>query len=340
MIKSTIEKIIEKENLTFAESISSMESIMEGKVNNSQLAAFLIALKSKGETAIELAGFAKAMRNKSIKIETDTNNLIDVCGTGGDYSGTFNISTAASFVVAGAGIKVAKHGNRSISSNSGSADVLYEMGVNINLNAEQTQIALERVGISFLFAPNFHPAMKYAAIVRKELGIKTVFNLLGPLTNPAGTKKQLIGVYNNKSSKLMSEAVKHLDMEKVCFVCTGNKLDEISLCEDTDVNEFNIVSSLNQYKITNETFGYPRLNIKDIKGDSPEYNAELIKDLFTKRKRTPAFFVVAANSAVALYSAGYSKDINVCRDAAEKSIISGSALRKLNELKKIGEKFS
>ncbi len=340
MIKSIIEKIIEKENLTFAESISSMESIMEGKVNNSQLAAFLIALKAKGETAIEIAGFAQAMRNKSIRIETDINDLIDVCGTGGDYSGTFNISTAVAFVVAGAGLKVAKHGNRSISSNSGSADVLAELGVNINFNAEQTKQALHKVGISFLFAPNFHPAMKYAAIVRKELGIKTVFNLLGPLTNPAGTKKQLIGVYNNNSSRLMSEAVKHLEMEKVCFVCTGNKMDEISLCEDTDVNEFNLESDLHKYKITNETFGYPKLKLKDLKGDSPEYNAELIKDLFTNRKRTPAFFVVAANSAVALYSAGFSDDINKCRDAAEESIISGSALKKLNELKKFGEKFS
>lgn len=340
MIKSIIEKLIEKENLSFDESISSMESIMEGKVNNSHLAAFLIALKAKGETAIEIAGFAKAMRNKSIKIETDINDLIDVCGTGGDYSGTFNISTAAAFVAAGAGIRVAKHGNRSISSNSGSADVLAELGVNINLNAEQIQQALDKVGISFLFAPNFHPAMKYAATVRKELGIKTVFNLLGPLTNPAGTRKQLIGVYNNKSSKLMSEAVKHLEMEKVCFVCTDNKMDEISLCDDTDVNEFNIVSELNQYKITNDTFGYPKLKLIDIKGDSPKYNAELITDLFMNKKRTPAFFVVSANSAVALYSAGYSKDINICREAAEESIFSGKALQKLNELKKFGEKFS
>jgi len=340
MIKSIIEKLIEKENLSFVESISTMESIMEGKVNNSQLAAFLIALKAKGETAIEIAGFAKAMRNKSIKVETDTNDLIDVCGTGGDYSGTFNISTAVAFVVAGAGIKVAKHGNRSISSNSGSADVLVELGININLNAEQTKQALDKVGISFLFAPNFHPAMKYAATVRKELGIKTVFNLLGPLTNPAGTKKQLIGVYNNKSSKLMSEAVKHLEMEKVCFVCTDNKMDEISLCDETDVNEFNVVADLNQYKITNETFGYPKLKLNDIKGDSPKYNAELISDLFMNKKRTPAFFVVAANSAVALYSAGYSNDFHICRKAAEESITSGSALQKLNELKKFGEKFS
>ena len=190
MIKYYIEKVIDKENLTIKEAYDAMDKIMSGEVNPSQLAGFLIALKSKGETAEEIGGFANAMRNKSIKLDVEGENIIDVCGTGGDYSGTFNISTTTAFIVAGAGIKVAKHGNRSISSNSGSADVLSELGININLNAEQSQRALTKVGISFLFAPNFHPAMKYAAPVRKELGIKTVFNLLGPLTNPANTKKQ------------------------------------------------------------------------------------------------------------------------------------------------------
>ncbi|MCX6149455.1 MAG: anthranilate phosphoribosyltransferase [Ignavibacteriales bacterium] len=340
MIKNYIEKILEQENLTISEAYDAMDNIMSGKVNNSQLAAFLIALKVKGETAEEIAGLAKAMRYKSIKLDVDNENLIDVCGTGGDSSGTFNISTAASFVVAAAGVKVAKHGNRSISSNSGSADVLTELGVNINLNAEQSCVALKEIGISFLFAPNFHPAMKYAAAVRKELGMKTVFNLLGPLTNPANTKKQLIGVYNNKSSKLMSEAAGHLDMEKVCFICTGNNLDEISLIEDTDVNEFNKNTELNNYKLSHDSFNYPQLNIDDIKGASPKYNAELILNLFKSKKKNAAFFVTSANAAVALYCGNFSKDLKVCKDAAEEAILSGGALSKLHELKSISERFS
>ena len=337
MIKNYIEKILDKENLSIKEAYDAMDNIMSGNVNNSQLAGFLIALKSKGESAEEIAGFAKAMRNKSIKVETENDNLIDVCGTGGDYSGTFNISTAAAFVVAGAGVRVAKHGNKSISSSSGSADVLSELGININLNAEQSGKALEKVGMSFLFAPNYHPAMKYAAPVRKELGMKTVFNLLGPLTNPAKTKKQLIGVYNNKSSKLMSEAAEHLEMEKVCFICTGDKIDEISLAEETLVNEFNKNESLKQYKISHETFNYPKLNIEEIKGEAPKYNAELILNLFTNKKKDAAFYVTSANAALALYCANYSEDLNICKEAAEESILSGKALAKLNELKCFGE---
>jgi anthranilate phosphoribosyltransferase len=337
MIKNYIEKILDNENLSIKEAYDVMDNIMSGIVNNSQLAGFLIALKSKGETAEEIAGFAKAMRNKSIKVEIENDNLIDVCGTGGDYSGTFNISTAAAFVVAGTGVKVAKHGNKSISSNSGSADVLAELGININFNAEQSKKALEKVGMSFLFAPNYHPAMKYAAPVRKELGMKTVFNLLGPLTNPAKTKKQLIGVYNNKSSQLLSEAAKHLEMEKVCFICTGNKIDEISLAEETQVNEFNVNEKLKQYEISHKTFDYPKLNIEDIKGETPAYNAELILNLLTNKKKDAVFYVTAANAAFALYCANYSKDLAACREAAEDSILSGMAMKKFDELKNFGE---
>ena len=222
-MKSYIEKVIIREDLTFEEAYHVMHTIMSGEVNNAHLAGILIALKAKGECAAEIAGFAKAMREKSIKVKVSNPNVIDVCGTGGDDSGTFNISTAAAFVVAGAGVAVAKHGNKSISSRSGSADVLTEMGININLSPDATKQALEEIGISFLFAPQYHPAMKYAAVVRKELGMKTAFNLLGPLTNPAGTKRQLIGVYNNRSAKLLAEAAQYLDMEHVCFICTGDK---------------------------------------------------------------------------------------------------------------------
>jgi anthranilate phosphoribosyltransferase len=338
MIKNYIEKLLAKENLSIEESFDSMDMIMSGSINNSQLAGFLIALKAKNETPEEIAGFTRAMRNKSIKIETDTDNLIDVCGTGGDYSGTFNISTAVSFVVAGAGVRVAKHGNRSISSKSGSADVLTELGININLSSDQSRKALDEVGMAFLFAPNYHPAMKYAAAVRKELGIKTVFNLLGPMTNPAGTRKQLIGVFNKNASKVLVKAAEYLDMDKVCFINTADKFDEISLTDHTDIFEYSRESDKIPYQVSHKTFDYPEINVADLLGDTKEHNAEIILGLFTEKKKNAAYYVVSANAALALYCADYSDDLHVCRQAAEDSILNGCALNKLNELKKFGEK--
>src|SRR3989304_7186624 len=217
--KFYLEKLLENFDLSFAESYNLMNEIMQGSINNSHLSGILIALKLKGESAEEIAGFASAMRENSQKIICDDENMIDVCGTGGDNSGSFNISTAVAFTVAGAGVKVAKHGNRSISSKSGSADVLEELGININLSKEQSEEALDKVGMAFLFAPLYHPAMKHAGQVRKELGIKTVFNMLGPLTNPAGVKRQMIGTFSIKAAETMCEAAKYLGHKKVCFVC-------------------------------------------------------------------------------------------------------------------------
>lgn len=332
-MKEYLEKVIERENLTFEESVSVMTEIMNGIVNNSLLAGFLTALKTKGETSEEIAGFAKAMRDKSIKINCEDENTIDLCGTGGDYSGTFNISTAAAFVAAGAGVKVAKHGNRSISSQCGSADVLEQLGININLSPEHSEKALNKIGITFLFAPIYHPAMKYAAPVRKELGIKTIFNMLGPLTNPAQVKKQIVGTYNFNAAKLMSHAASYLSYEKVCFFCTNNNYDEISLSDTTTVYEYNKKTHLKLYSISNETFGYPLTDKHQLKGDTPQINADIILDVFKNKKQNGAFHVIAANAAFALYCAGFAKNINECVYAAELSIKSGAALNKLNELK-------
>ena len=347
MIKEYLQKVIEGQDLTFAESFEAMSEIMSGNVNNSHLAGFLIALKSKGETPAEVAGFAKAMLEKSIKINCDDENVIDVCGTGGDNSGSFNISTAAAFVVAGAGVKVAKHGNRSISSKSGSADVLTALGVNINLTKEQSEEALNKVGIAFLFAPLYHPAMKYAAPVRKELGMKTVFNMLGPLTNPARVKKQIIGTFNLKAAKTMAEAAKYLDLKKVCFLCGIDKYDEIFLGDVTEVREYNQGEAIKSYKLSNKTFGYPLILHDDIKGDTPEVNAQIILDVFSQgdesyenKKQNGAFHTVAANAALALYAADYSNDLSECKRAAEDSILSGAAMSKLNELKKFSTAFA
>lgn len=340
MIKEYLQQVIDKEDLSFPDAYSAMSEIMNGEVNNSHLAGFLIALKSKGETAAEVAGFAKAMQEKSIPVNCDNDDVIDVCGTGGDNSGSFNISTATAFAVAGAGIKVAKHGNRSISSKSGSADVLQALGVNINLTKEQSEEALRKIGITFLFAPLYHPAMKYAAPVRRELGMKTVFNMLGPLTNPARVKKQIIGTFNVKAARVMAEAAKYLDFEKVCFVCGVDKYDEIYLGDLTEVHEYNHGKEIKIYTLSNKSFGYPLIHQDDIKGDTPEVNAKIILDLFENRNINGAFHTVTANAAVAIYSAGYSYDLLNCLKAAEESILNGAAMAKLNELKAFSNSFT
>jgi anthranilate phosphoribosyltransferase len=331
-----LQKVIDKEDLSFDESYTAMTEIMSGEVNNSHIAGFLIALKSKGERPVEVAGFAKAMQEKSIRIICDDENVIDVCGTGGDNSGSFNISTAATFVAAGAGVKVAKHGNRSISSKSGSADVLQALGVNINMTKEQSEESLNKIGIAFLFAPLYHPAMKYAAPVRKELCIKTVFNMLGPLTNPARVKKQIIGTFSLKAASIMAEAAKFLDLQKVCFLCGSDKYDEIYLGDNTDVHEYNAGKEIKSYTLSNKSFDYPLIHFDDIKGDTPEVNAQIILNIFERKVQNGAFHTVTANTALALYAADYSNNLEECKRAAENSILSGAAMAKLNEFKKFG----
>ena len=332
-MKKLIEKLLDKEDLTFDESYNIMNEIMNGNVDNSNLAGFLIALKAKGESPNEVAGFAKAMRDNCIKINCTDENAIDVCGTGGDNSGTFNISTAVAFVAAGAGVKVAKHGNRSISSKCGSADVLQQLGVNINLTKERSEESLEQIGITFLFAPIYHPAMKYAAQVRKELGIKTVFNMLGPLTNPAGVKRQLIGTFNTTAARTMAQAAQGLQMEKVCFVCCGDKYDEVFLGDSTTIYEYKKDNEIKSYNISNETFNYPLVFDDQIKGDTSEVNAKIILEVFEGKTRNGAFHTIAANAALALYCAEVSDDLDECLKSAEESILSRAALNKLNELK-------
>lgn len=332
MIKETLEKLTDKIDLTIDEATSIALKIMNGDLSHVQISALLIALKVKGETPEEIAGFARAMREKSIKIDHELDNLIDVCGTGGDSSGTFNISTAASFVVAGAGIRVAKHGNRSISSKSGSSDVLSELGVNINLSRNNAKEALDKIGITFLFAPLYHPAMKNTAPVRAELGVKTIFNLLGPLTNPANTKKQLIGTYSRKTAELMARAASYLGMEKICFVSTDDRYDEISLTGDSDILEFNSPDLLNTFQLNHLDFGYNKIQLKNIMGNSPKHNSDIINSVLRDKIRNDAYYVTAANAALALCTAGISSDIKECASVAEESIDSGRAYDKLTSL--------
>lgn len=338
-MKDYLEKVIDGFDLSFDEAYKVMFSIMSGNENNSKIASMLTALKIKGETHQEVAGFVKAMREKVIKINCEDENVIDVCGTGGDGSGTFNISTAVAFVAAGAGVSVAKHGNRSISSKSGSSDVLHELGVDVQLSPELSEKALNEIGIAFLFAPLYHPAMKHVAPIRKELEFRSIFNILGPLTNPAQTRRQLIGTFSNSTSTLMSQSIKLLEMEKVCFLCTNNAFDEISLTHPTSVIEIMRDNSMFLYELTNNTFSYPTVELPQIQGGSAEENAKIIYDIFYLKEKTPAYYVVSANAALALKVAGYSDDIKVCLEAAEDSIQSGKTLDKLNQLKEFGEKY-
>ncbi|WKZ68232.1 MAG: anthranilate phosphoribosyltransferase [Melioribacteraceae bacterium] len=336
-MKVELEKVIDGHNLTFDEAYEVMYSIMSGNENNSKIASLLTALKIKGETSEEVAGFVKAMREKVIKIKCENERVIDVCGTGGDGSGTFNISTAVSFVVAGAGVSVAKHGNRSISSKSGSSDVLHELGVDVQLNPELSEKALNEIGIAFLFAPLYHPAMKHVAPIRKELEFRSIFNILGPLTNPAGVKRQLIGTFNDDVARLMTDAIRLLEMEKVAFLCTSNQYDEITLTDITKVYEVNRDHSMYFYSLTNENFGYPKATLEQLQGGSAKENAEIIYKVFSSETNGAAYEVVVANAAMALKTSGMSDDLAECKNLAEDSIKSGATLRKLKELREFGE---
>jgi len=330
MMKYYLDKIIANEALTLEKSYDAMLKIMSGEVSSIVLAGFLTALKSKKETAEEIAGFVMAMREKSLKINVD--DAIDVCGTGGDSSGTFNISTAVSFVVAGAGVRVAKHGNRSVSSNSGSADVLKELGVNIEMNPALAEKSLNEINITFLFAPLYHPAMKYAAETRKELGMRTAFNIIGPLTNPASVKRQLVGTFNNNTAKLLCDASKSLEYEKINIICNANRFDEILLSNETKVFEYQKFKGQTEYELTNYDFNYPVVDMNHLTSLNTIQSAKMIMELFNNLTTNGTFHTVAANSAAALKCAGYSDSLEDCIYAAEDSIRSGAALKKLNQL--------
>ena len=337
-MKQELEKVIEGNHLSFDEAYKVMYSIMSGEENNSKIASLLTALKIKGETHEEVAGFVKAMREKVIKINCEDEDAIDVCGTGGDGSGTFNISTAVAFVAAGAGVSVAKHGNRSISSKSGSSDVLHELGVDVQLSPELSEKALNEIGIAFLFAPLYHPAMKHVAPIRKELEFRSIFNILGPLTNPAQTKRQLIGTFNNDTAGLMAKAIKLLEMKQVTFLCTNDAFDEITLTDTTNVIDIKSDNSMLLYELTNDHFHFPSIELQDIQGGSAKENAEIIYKIFHDKEKDAPYYVVTANAAMALKAAGVSDDLQTCIEAAEESILSGATLKKLNELKEFGEK--
>ena len=329
MIQDAISKLVLRQNLTLYETENVMNQIMEGRATNAQIAAFLVSLRLKGETIDEITACAKIMRRKSTTINPKVKYLVDTCGTGGDGTGTFNISTAAAFVVAGCGVSVAKHGNKSVSSKCGSADVLSALGINIEVSPERVEKCIEEVGMGFMFAPMFHPAMKHALTARKEIGIRTVFNMLGPLTNPANAQSQLIGVFNSELLIVFAEVLKNLNV-KHALIVHGNGLDEITVCGKTQVCELKN-GIISQYEINPSDFGFEISSMKELKGGSAEENAEIILEILNGSEG-PKRDIVLINSAAALLTTGIVNNLKDGIKMSEESIDSGKALQVLENL--------
>lgn len=330
MIKPVLRKLLTKENLTQTEAMEAMDCIMGGNATQSQIGGFLTALGYKGETAEEIIGFAKVMREKATKVEHSLPYCIDTCGTGGDGAKTFNISTAAAFVAAAAGAKIAKHGNRAMSSNSGSADVLEALGAVIDLTAAQVGKCLEEVGIGFMFAQLFHQSMKHAAGVRRELGIRTVFNILGPLTNPAGAKGQLLGIFDGNLTGAIAEALRGLGTERALVVHGCDGLDEITTTGPTKIAELKD-GRITEYYLDPSELGIPRAALNDIAGGDAAFNAGLIRSILSG-KPGAGRDIVLVNAAAALYVAKQADTLKEGIVMASEVIDNGKAAAKLDEL--------
>lgn len=327
MLKDAVHKLVAQKDLTEAEMIGAMNEIMEGEAQEALVASFLTALAIKGETIAEITGGAKVMRAKAQRVEFQELYTIDTCGTGGDGSGTYNISTAVAFVAAAAGAPVAKHGNRSVSSKSGSADVLEALGVNLSLGAEAVQKGVEEVKIGFLFAPMFHTAMKHAIGVRKSLGFRTVFNILGPLTNPAFAKAQILGVFDEKLTEPMAQVLRNLGVERALVVHGMDGLDELTVTDQTKITEL-YQGEMQTYYISPEEFGISRCSLRDIMGGDAFENADIIRQLL-RGKKGPKREILLLNSGAALYVAGKVKTIAQGIERAAELIDTGAVQEKL-----------
>jgi len=332
MIQDTLKKVVDKQNLTKDEAIAAMNEIMSGDCTEAQVAAFIVGLRMKGETVEEIAGCAQVMREKATRIDpgVPVDQIVDTCGTGGDVKGTFNISTAAAFVVAGASVTVAKHGNRSVSSQSGSADVLAALGVKIDADQPTVERCLREARIGFLFAPMMHAAMKYAIGPRREIGVRTVFNILGPLTNPAGARCQVLGVYDCDLAPLMANVLNSLGSAR-CFVVHGHDgLDEMTITDRTHVAELNN-GVVDEYVIAPEDVGLERGSLDDLIVKTPEDSAEAVREVLSG-KPGPRRDIVLLNAAAAILAVGTASDWKDGIERAAQSIDSGAAAESLNKM--------
>jgi len=330
-IRDAIKTIVGGSDLTTEQSVAVFNEIWAGTATDAQISAFIVALRMKGESVDEITGAATVMRNSAVHvIPSSPSNVLDTCGTGGDGANTFNISTASALVAAGAGAVVAKHGNRSVSSKCGSADVLEALGVIISISPERMKESIDKTGIAFLFAPSLHKAMKYAIGPRKEIGIRTIFNVLGPLTNPALAPAQIMGVFSANLTETMATVLNNMGTRRAFVVHGLDGLDEISLCAATRISEVNN-KSVKTYTIQPEDFGFNRVPQDSIVGGTPVENAAIIRDILSEKKG-PCRDIVLLNTAFALTAAGIAADPadGIARAAA--SIDSGAALRKLEAL--------
>ena len=331
MIQEATE-ILRDNDLTAAQMQAVMEEIMTGKADTAQVVSFLTALNKKGETVEEITVAASVMRRHSTRIRVDKEPLLDTCGTGGDRKGIFNVSTASAFVASGSGITVAKHGNRSVSSSCGSADILEALGIDINMPKDKIEKCLNVVGITFLFAPNLHPAMKYAMPARKQIGTRTIFNILGPLTNPAGATHQVVGVYDRHWTNILATVLGNLGTVHALVVHSEDGLDEIATTAKTFVCE-EYKGKQNDYEINPQGFGFPKVKLDDLKGGSVPDNVKIMLDVLNGKLGAHRDIVVL-NAAAAIYVCDKAKSIKEGIDLASESIDSGRALKKLELLKK------
>ncbi|MBP2132426.1 anthranilate phosphoribosyltransferase [Methanomicrobium sp. W14] len=331
MISEYIRKAVFRNDLSFEEAEEAMTEIMTGNASDSQIGAFLTALRMKGETSTEIAAFAHVMRDNAVNIKPNVKGaLVDTCGTGGDGKDTFNISTATAFVAAGAGATVVKHGNRGVSSKCGSADVLEALGVRIDIAPSKVPEILEKNGIGFLFAQAHHPAMKYAGRARKEIGIRSFFNVIGPLSNPAGADAQLLGVYDETLTGKIAEVLNILGTKRA-MVVNGDGYDEITTTGHTTVSELRN-GEIKTYQLDPESFGFSPASPEQIKGADPAKNAEIIKSVLKGEDDGPKRDIVILNAGAAVYLGEKAGNIEAGIKLAEKSIDSGNALEKLDNL--------
>jgi anthranilate phosphoribosyltransferase len=335
MIREAIGQLLAGKSMSAEQAEGVMDQVMSGEATSAQIAGFLIALRVKGETVDEITGCARAMRRAAVPVSPKRTDVVDTCGTGGDRSGTFNISTTAAFVVAGAGLGVAKHGNRSVSSQSGSADVLKALGVNLELTPDQVAQAIDEVGIGFLFAPKLHPAMRYAIGPRRELGVRTVFNILGPLTNPAGAEAQLMGVYDEALVEPLAYVLKGLGSRAAYLVHGDGGLDELTTTGPNQVSYFGIPGAGDQ--VVTETLdprelGFAPAKLDDLRGADPDTNATILRDILGAKDQGPRRDVVLLNAAAALTVGGVTGDMQAGVARAAESIDSGAALSELEGL--------
>ena len=331
MIREAIGKVVDGEDLSQEEAAATMSEIMSGDATPAQIACFITALRLKGETVDEITGCARIMREKVTRIETQADLLVDTCGTGGDGAHTFNISTTAALVTAGAGLHIAKHGNRSVSSRSGSADVLKALGVNIEADAATVARCVDEVGIGFMFAPMLHPAMKYAIGPRREIGIRTIFNILGPVTNPAGAQVQVLGVYDAGLTETLANVLNNLGSRHVFVVHGGDGLDEITITDRTYVAEL-VDGQVRSFVIDPVDFGMSKADMSSLVGGTAEENAQITLDIL-KGERGPRRDIVLLNSAAAIAAGGKAANLIEGIQVAAESIDSGKALEKLELLK-------